>query len=159
MEEEVEERLSVIEEWLTLLQTEADRFAGKLDTGTLGLRASLGSMDGMLADMAAQRRRMLSVDELEAGELRPEYVEPTFLSPYTPIAYKLRKAFNKDELALLAHEVGIDLEDLGGSGLLDICRRLVEYAVRRHDQGLLDLLIQKAGEYRPPVEEWAAMLE
>lgn len=77
------------------------------------------------------------------------------LNPYTELVYALRKRFDREELTMLAYKVGIDLEDLGGSGLLDICRRFVERVARDNN---LPGLIEVAGKERPPQSDWENLL-
>jgi hypothetical protein len=83
--------------------------------------------------------------------------EPAFLDPYTPMVYRLAKSFDVEELTQLAYDIGINMEIVGGEGLLDKCRRLVEYAARRNK--LLDLMAMAGSEeHRPPVEQWSELL-
>ena len=148
MEEEYEERLASLEEWAAVLQGAVDRHGAKLDTGALKLRKSIDTMGSLMATMS-QGEETAVVAQLDPETIRRAGGGRTFLNPFTPLVSQLAKSFDLQELAGLAHDVDIDIEELDGSGKLDTCRKLVAHARRRNK---LDILLRVAAKERPEVD-------
>jgi uncharacterized coiled-coil protein SlyX len=147
MEREFSERITALEEWIASLQATVDRLSSKLDTGSLRLRKSIDTMGSLLETMESQRGEIVA--QLDPETLERAGAGRTFLNPFTPLVSQLAKSFDLGELAGLAYDVGIDMEELDGSGLLDSCRRLVAYAKRRQK---LDTLLELAAKERPNID-------
>jgi hypothetical protein len=148
MEAEYEDRLTAIEEWLGMLQATTDRHSRKLNTGALRLKTSIDTMESLMTKMGQQGEEAPVLARLDPETIKRAGAGRTFLNPFTPLVSQLAKSFDLQELAGLAHDVDIDIEELDGSGKLDTCRRLVAYAMRREK---LDSLLEVAAKERPEV--------